>query len=133
MSRLAILITALMLLASASVPTNLAAGQKKDKGQEVTAKEIEIFGKDLLGKRCHMNCKFEEVSDTWVKLLLRDESFVGIYVRDSKDTLFQYAFANKKKYGRDLLKMTKGDRLCLIGTVESVESTYVFMVEEIEK
>ena len=40
-------------------------------------------------------------------------------------------FANKEKYGRALIQMKSGDRLRLIGKVQRVQGTYVFMVEEI--
>lgn len=101
--------------------------------REVTSKEIETFGNELLGKLVEIACKFSEVSDVWVRNLLRDDRFVGIMVDDSDNNYFQYVFANKKKYGRTLLQMKKGDRLRLIGKVQRVEDRYVFMVEEIRR
>jgi len=64
---------------------------------------------------------------------LGDNRFVGFHVRDSNYALFQFVFANKEKYGRALLQMKTGDRLRLIGKVQRVQSTCVFMVEEIRK
>ncbi|MBW2648046.1 MAG: hypothetical protein JRE23_18150 [Deltaproteobacteria bacterium] len=97
---------------------------------EVTPKEIETFGNELLGKRVEMACKFSGVSDTWVRILLGDNRFVGFHVRDK---LFQFVFANKEKCGRALLHLKSGDRLRLIGKVQRVQGTYVFMVEEIRR
>jgi len=111
---------------------------------EVTAKEIETFGKELVDKRREMVCKFINVSDTWVRQLMKDDRLVGFTVKDRKGDFFQYVFADKEKYGRDLVKMERGTSLRLIGTIEDrryvVEPNppsdtphYVFMVEEISK
>ena len=122
MNRHVILTAILMLLATVSHSTSLVAQEKKDKTEAVTAKEIETFGKNLIDKRCQIDCKFVKVSDSWVNLLLKDDKFVGIYLEDSKGVYFQFAFANKEKYGRDFLKMDMGEKLRLIGTVKEVRS-----------
>ena len=62
-----------------------------------------------------------------------DNRFVGFHVRDSNYELFQFVFANKEKCGRALLHLRSGDRLRLIGKVQRVQGTYVFMVEEIRR
>lgn len=102
------------------------------KGKEVTAKEIETFGSELLGKKCQMDCTFREVSNTWVKLWLEDESIVGVFVDDARDELFQYVFADRAKFGRALLKLKKGDRIRIVGSIRKVKSNYVLMAEEME-
>ncbi len=115
------------------------AGGKENQpvGKDVTAKEIETFGKELVGKPCVMRCKFQMVSDTWVRNLLRDDRFVGFFVIDSKGEQFQFVFADKEKHGRKLIAMNRGENLLLIGKVQTVESSvrtkyYAFMVEEIQ-
>ncbi len=99
----------------------------------VTAKEIEIFGKDLQGKKVQMTATFFEVNDTWVRLILNDDRFVGLFVNDSKGDLFQFAFASKEKYGRTLLQMKRGDKMLLTGTVRSVDGRYVLLVDDIQR
>jgi hypothetical protein len=120
-----------MLVAMFAMSLPAIAGESKD--AVVTAKEIETFGNEMQGQRREMACKFSQVSDTWVQLLLRDNRFVGVMVEDSNGDLFQYAFASKEKYGRELIKMKRGDSLRLVGKVQKVGSTYVFMIEEIRK
>lgn len=102
-------------------------------GEGVTAKEIETFGKDLQGKKVQMTATLSVVSDTWVKLKLKDDRFVGLFVKDSKGDPFQYAFASKEKYGRTLLQMKEGDKMLLTGTVRSVGGTYVLLVDDIQR
>jgi ribosomal protein L37AE/L43A len=108
-------------------------GNDKKQGENVTAKEIETFGNELQGKHVQMTAKFVEVSDTWVRLKLKDNSFVGLYFKDSNGDLFQFAFASKEKYGRTLLQMKKGADMRLTGTVRSIGGTYVFLVDEIQR
>lgn len=114
-------------------PAGIPSSKKGHSTSEVTAKEIETFGEKLTGQRCELVCKFRDVSDTWVKLLLNDDSYVGIFVTDSKGVYFQYAFADKEKYARQLIQMKKNEPLRLIGKVEAVGSKYVLMVEEIRQ
>jgi len=99
----------------------------------VTAKEIETFGGDIVGQRRQMACRFIEVSDTWVRLLLRDDRYVGLMVTDEKGTIFQYSFAKKDKYGKELVDLKAGTGMRLIGTIAIVDATYVFLVEEIRR
>jgi len=96
-----------------------------------TVKEIETFGNDMLGQHVQMMCEFREVSNTWVRLLLRDESYIGFDVRDVNGDLFQFAFASKATYGRDLLKLKRGDRIRLIGEIKRVENEFVLIADEI--
>ena len=46
----------------------------------VTAKEIETFGEELVGKKCQMACIFNKLDDGWVRLKLHDPSFIGVYI-----------------------------------------------------
>jgi hypothetical protein len=117
----------LVVVACVSFSTKVAQAQ----GTNVTAKEIEIFGNDLQGKSIEMIAKFDEVSDTFVRLMLKDNNFVGFRVIDSKGNLFQFAFANKEKYGRTLLQMKNGDDMRLTGRVREIDTQYVFLVETI--
>ena len=119
----------LLIITTKSAP----GGDDKKQGENVTAKEIETFGNELQGKHVQMTAKFVEVSDTWVKLKLKDNSFVGLWVKDSNGDLFQFAFASKEKYGRTLLQMKKGADMRLTGTVRSIGGTYVFLVDEIQR
>jgi ribosomal protein L37AE/L43A len=119
----------LLIITTKSAP----GGDDKKQGENVTAKEIETFGNELQGKHVQMTAKFVEVSDTWVRLKLKDNSFVGLYFKDSNGDLFQFAFASKEKYGRTLLQMKKGADMRLTGTVRSIGGTYVFLVDEIQR
>ncbi|QJX00303.1 hypothetical protein FTUN_7928 [Frigoriglobus tundricola] len=87
-------------------------------GTDVTGAEIETFGAELVGKPCVMTCRFHSVSDIWVRLLLRDESYVGFFVTDSKGDLFQWVFASKERHGRKLIAMRRGNGLKLVGRVK---------------
>ena len=97
----------------------------------VTAKEIETFGGDLVGQRRQMACRFNEVSDAWVRILLNDNRYVGLLVTDEKGTFFQYCFAKKDKYGKELVDLKVGTGMRLIGAVARVKTEYVFLVDEI--
>lgn len=97
----------------------------------VTTKEIETFGDTLTEQRLQMRGTFSEVSDTWVRLLLRDDRYVGFFIHDSKGELFQYAFANKEKYAHALLSLTRGDPILLMGSVAKVDSRFVFIADQI--
>ncbi|MFM7168504.1 MAG: hypothetical protein ACKO3T_24945, partial [Planctomycetaceae bacterium] len=119
------------MLLTAAIAVVFSPISVRAQGEGVTAKEIETFGKDFQGKKIQMTATLSEVSDLWVKLKLKDDRFVGLFVEDSKGDLFQYAFATKEKYGRTLLQMKKGDRMLLTGTVRSVDGTYVLLVETI--
>lgn len=99
----------------------------------VTAKEIETFGKELTGKRIQMSAKFHQVSDTWVKFSLKDESYVGFMVWDNNGDLFQYAIANKEKYGLILLELKKRQNIGLSGIVEIVDRTTFLFVDDIQR
>jgi hypothetical protein len=56
-----------------------------------------------------------------------------MHVEDSQGTFFQYAFAIKAKYGRDLVEMKKDVVVRLVGTINRVGSTFVFLVDEIRR
>jgi hypothetical protein len=99
----------------------------------VTAKQIETFGGDLIGQRRQMACEFREISDAWVRQLLRDDSYVGLMVVDGKGTFFQYAFAKKDRYGKELVDLKRGTPIRLLGTVAKVGTRYVFLVDEIRR
>jgi hypothetical protein len=98
----------------------------------VTPKEIETFGEDLLRQPCQMVCVFLKLDDTWVRLLLADDRYVGIYLEDSNGQLFQYAFAKKDAYGRKLLNLARGTEVLLTGNIRRINDTFAFFADEIE-
>jgi hypothetical protein len=113
--------------------TSATAGGEEKKIEEVSAKEIEVNGKELEGQRRAMTCSFVEVKNVWVDLLLKDSDYVGVFVRDSKGELFQYGFADKAKFGKQLLNMKRGDKMRLIGKIKQVDVKFGFMIEDIQK
>jgi hypothetical protein len=77
--------------------------------------------------------KFVGVEDTWVRIWGLGEGYAGVFVRDRRGNLFQFAFADKAQHGRELLAFGKGEPIRLVGTVRQVEERYVLMVEEVRR
>lgn len=115
-------------------PGAVVSQQKEvPKIEETTAKEIEVYGKELEGKQRMITGKFVQVSNTWVELLLKDDSYVGFYVTDGKGALFQYSYAKKDKFGKLLLDLNRNDKLQISGRIQKVDICYSLMIEEIKK
>ena len=108
-------------------------GTKRENVEEVTAKRIEVFGDKLNGERRAMSCTLVRVTNTWVDILLKDSSYVGVYVKDMEGNHFQYGFAKKDKFGEELLKMKSGDRMRIIGTIQKVGFEYGIIIDAIER
>jgi hypothetical protein len=108
-------------------------GTKRENVEEVTAKRIEVFGDKLNGERRAMSCTLVRVTNTWVDILLKDSSYVGVYVKDMEGGHFQYGFAKKDKFGEELLKMKSGDRMRIIGTIQKVGFEYGIIIDAIER
>jgi hypothetical protein len=101
---------------------------------KITSKEIETFGNDMLGKQVQMICRFGELDNTWVRLFLgpiNSDRDVGFSVYDQKGDLFQYAFADKAKYGRALLNLKQGQEIRIVGGILKVEDRYFLLASEI--
>lgn len=97
-----------------------------------SAKEIEVFGSDMLGKPVEMYCRFASIDNTCLELSsLRNRDFVGFYVYDKKGELFAHAFADKAALGRTLLDLRRGQVILLRGELYQVDREYFFSVKEI--
>jgi len=97
----------------------------------VTVKEIEARGEGL-GRDVQMPCRFEEINNRWRGVLDIDESFVGFFVRDKKDELFELAFVKSDFYGQFLLDLENGTPVRLHGQIYADGGKNRFMVRKIE-
>jgi hypothetical protein len=114
-------------------PLSVAVAVAEDKPKQVTVKEIEVLGDDLIDKKCELACTFAEVKTTSMKR--NGKELVKVMVFDSKDdNTFCYAF--KEPFAATFVKMKRKDPLSLLGTVKKIKASdgsyFIFFIDEIK-
>lgn len=120
---------------SAYEPSNALATD--DGTPIVTAKRLEVFGAEYVGKQVKMtNGRFQGISDTWVDNLHLEGDWAGFNFKDSKGDLFQFAFVRTDMLGEFLLSLDRNQKLNVLGTVVTFDGpsgSLAILVSKIEK
>lgn len=101
----------------------------------VTAKRLEALGSEFVGKEVIMkDCRFSEVSSTWVDDVGGSDRYTGFNFHDSEGEYYQFAFAPRETYAEFLLALKDEQRISILGTVVNIGGNrYGIIASKIEK
>lgn len=97
----------------------LAAASLGAESREVTAKQMEVFGPEMVGQNVCMTGEFKEISQTWPDMYDLSEAMIGFFMDDSEGDLFQFAVADKATFAKTLFQFRKGDTIRACGKIEA--------------
>ena len=107
---------------------------------KVTAKDLETSGKKFDNQTVVMDGTFIEINYYWVQHLndikFIGRGFIGFRIQDSTGEEFDFAFADKEKWERQLSQMKKGEKRQFIGKVKNVNllgDTCCLFIEDVQR
>lgn len=127
---------------AAAEAAKVAAEQEKDRHEAakreriargITAKELEVYGRDMIFETKEMPCTFVKIYNSKLKSANLDQILVGFWVRDRNGDLFTECYANKSTHAEQLLSLKEGTPLFLKGDVIEILGNTSLAVTDISE